>query len=93
MTATLASTGTSGHTATVLAFMLSLSHPDSAQRRRIRALVGELDEIHDDRAMAARMNPETTRRWLRELADEERATWRALRALTAELNQQEEARS
>lgn len=72
--------GRDGRTASTLAFMLSLAVGDEGQARRIRTLVDELDDISIDRCFAVRFEPQhETRRWLRQLADEERATWRALR--------------
>lgn len=73
--------GRSGHTATALVYMLSLATIDQEQARRIRQLVTELDDISLDRCYAARFQPQqAATAWMRQLADEERATWHALRA-------------
>lgn len=76
--------GHAGRVASTQAFLLSLLTPDAGQVTRIRLLVHELDEISADRAVAARMDPHTTRAWLRELAHEERRVWRDLHTIIQE---------
>lgn len=48
---------------------------DTSTRQRVRGLLDELDDVRQDKTMAARFNTLTTRSWLAELACEEHDCW------------------
>lgn len=89
-TATLpaAAAATDARDVAATAWLLSLVGHDPHAACRIRRLGDRLADIHADYALSLRMCRESTRQWRVDLAAEERATRRALRA-AAGLTQQE----